>query len=154
MEANVEDVMDTDVPQVPATMKVRELADLIATRDPKYVRYHAFVVTDGDGQLTGIVTHGDVLRALEENQDDNMSVLEAGTRDPIVTHPDELLYDAAGKMLRAGVGRLPVVSRQNSKEIVGYLNRSGVLSARLKRMHEEGHREPGWLTAWRGKAIS
>jgi H+/Cl- antiporter ClcA len=154
MEVNVEDVMDTDVPQVPATMKVRELADLIATRDPKYVRYHAFVVTDGDGQLTGIVTHGDVLRALEENQDDNMSVLEAGTRDPIVTHPDELLYDAAGKMLRAGVGRLPVVSRQNSKEIVGYLNRSGVLSARLKRMHEEGHREPGWLTAWRGKAIS
>jgi len=40
-----------------------------------------------------------------------------------------------------GVGRLPVVSRDDSKQVVGYLNRSGVLSARLKRMHEEGHRE-------------
>jgi CIC family chloride channel protein len=151
MELNVEEVMDREFPQVPATMKVKELGDLIATRDPKYVRYHAFVVTDHDGLLAGIVTHGDVLRALEEG-DDNMNVLEAGGRNLVVTYPDELLYDAAGKMLRAGVGRLPVVSRENHKKVVGYLNREGVLSARLKRMHEEGHREPGWLTAWRKNA--
>ncbi len=100
MEMNVEDVMDLDIPQVPDTMKVRELADLIATRDPKYVRYHAFVIADHEGRLAGIVTHGDVLRALEESHDENMSVLEAGAKDVVVTHPDELLYDAAGKMLQ------------------------------------------------------
>jgi hypothetical protein len=55
-------------------------------------------------------------------------------------------------MLRAGVGRLPVVRREDPKTVVGYLNRSGVLSARLKRIHEEGHREPGWLTVWRNNA--
>lgn len=152
MEMNVEDVMDRDIPQVPSTMKVRELADLIATRDPKYVRFHAFVVTDRDGKLAGIVTHGDVLRALEETHDENMTVLDAGGRNLVVTYPNERLYDAAGRMLRAGVGRLPVVSREDPKQLVGYLNRSGVLSARLKRMHEEGHREPGWLTAWRKNA--
>jgi CIC family chloride channel protein len=149
MEVNVEEVMDREVPQVPATMKVKELGDLIATRDPRYVRYHAFVVTDEAGKLAGIVTHGDVLRVLGENRDENMNVLDAGARNVVVTYPNELLYDAAGKMLRAGVGRLPVVSREDPKKVVGYLNRSGVLSARLKRMHEEGHREPGWLTAWR-----
>jgi H+/Cl- antiporter ClcA/CBS domain-containing protein len=153
MEMNVEDVMDRDIPQVPDTMKVRELADLIATRDPKYVRYQAFVITDNRGKLAGIVTYGDVLRALEESHDENMGVLEAGAKEVVVTHPDELLYDAAGKMLRAGVGRLPVVSREDPKKVVGYLNRSGVLSARLKRMHEEGHREPGWLTAWRSNKL-
>ena len=98
------------------------------------------------------MTHGDVLRALEESHDENMKVLEAGAKELVVTYPDELLYDAAGKMLSAGVGRLPVVSREDHKKVVGYLNRAGVLSARLKRMHEEGHREPGWLTAWRKNA--
>ncbi len=149
MELNVEDVMDREIPQVASSMKVRELGDLIATRDPRYVRYHGFVVTDGEGKLAGIITQGDVLRVLEENHDENMSVLDAGARELVVTHPDELLYDAAGKMLRAGVGRLPVVSRDDPKQVVGYLNRAGVLSARLKRMHEEGHREPGWLSVWR-----
>jgi len=141
-------VMETDVPQVPATMKVRELGDLIATHDPKYVRYHGFAVLDAEGKLAGLITHGDVLRALEE-EGGELSVLDAGGRDLVVTYPNELLYDAAGKMLRAGVGRLPVVSREDHKQVVGYLNREGVLSARLKRMHEDGHREPGWLHGWR-----
>jgi H+/Cl- antiporter ClcA len=56
MELNVEDVMEQDVPQVPATMLVRELGDLIATRDPKYVRYQGFVVTDSEGKLAGLIT--------------------------------------------------------------------------------------------------
>jgi CIC family chloride channel protein len=153
MELNVEDVMEQDVPQVPVTMKVRELGDLIATRDPNYVRYHGYVVMDGDGKLAGVITHGDVLRALEENGDE-MSVLEAGTRNLVLTYPNELLYEAAGKMLRAGVGRLPVVSREDHRQVVGYLNREGVLSARLKRIHEEGHREPGWLQTWRGRSVA
>src|SRR5512146_2062659 len=103
---------------------------------------------DDKGQLAGIITQGDVLKAMEESRDENQTVLEAGGRNLVVTYPDELLYDAAGRMLRAGIGRMPVVSREDSKKVVGYLNREGVLSARLKRMHEEGHREPGWLTAW------
>jgi H+/Cl- antiporter ClcA/CBS domain-containing protein len=152
MEMNVEDVMERDVPQIPAAMKVRELGDLIATRDPKYVRYHGFVVLDTEGKLAGLITHGDVLRALED-QGGDMAVLDAGARNLVVTYPNELLYDAAGKMLRAGVGRLPVVSREDPKQVVGYLNRAGILSARLKRMHEEGHREPGWLHGWRGKKM-
>lgn len=148
MELNVEDVMEHDVPQVPATMKVKELADLIASRDPKYVRFHGFVVVD-EGRLAGIITQGDLLKAMEESHDESLTVLEAGGRNLVVTYPDELLYDAAGKMLRAGIGRMPVVSREDPKKVLGYLNREGVLSARLKRMHEEGHREPGWLTTWK-----
>jgi CBS domain-containing protein len=149
MEVNVEDVMEQDIPKVPTTMTVRELGDLIASRDPAYTKYHAFVILDENQQLRGIVTHGDVLRALEQNHDEKLTVLEAGAREVVVTHPNELLYDAAGKMLRAGVGRLPVVTREDPKHVVGYLNRAGVLSARLKRIHEEGHRETGWMGGWR-----
>ena len=53
MEMDVEDVMDRDIPQISDTMKVRELADLIATHDPRYVRYHGFVIIDQQGKLAG-----------------------------------------------------------------------------------------------------
>jgi CIC family chloride channel protein len=48
-------------------------------------------------------------------------------------------------MLRNGVGRLPVVSREDPHRVVGYLGRSGIMAARLKRLEEEHVREPGWF---------
>jgi len=48
-------------------------------------------------------------------------------------------------MLRANVGRLPVVKREDPKQVVGYLGRSGVLAARMRRLEEEFVREPGWV---------
>jgi hypothetical protein len=49
------------------------------------------------------------------------------------------------KMLQNDVGRLPVVSRTNPAELVGYLSRAGVLSVRRRRFHEEYVREQGWI---------
>jgi CBS domain-containing protein len=74
-----------------------------------------------------------------------MSVLEAGTRDVVVTYPDELLHDAAAKMLRSNIGRLPVVDRNHSRRILGYLGRPGIMAARLRRLEEEHVLEPGWI---------
>jgi CIC family chloride channel protein len=149
MEVNVADVMDKDVPTVTAAMQVGDLAERIARREPEYIRHQSFLVLDGDNKLAGIITRGDILRTLEEGGGGEVSVLQASTTDLVVTHPDELLYDAAGKMLRAGIGRLPVVDRDDPKTPVGYLGRSGILSARLKRMHEEGVRERGWMASFR-----
>ena len=59
------------------------------------------------------------------------------------TDPDEILYEAIGKMVRNDIGRLPVVSRDNSSKALGYLGRAAVMTARLHRMNEEHEREPG-----------
>ena len=74
-----------------------------------------------------------------------MTVLEAGSPNPIVTYPNEVLYDAAARMLRAKVGRLPVASWEEPGKPVGYLGRSQVMAARLRRLEEEYVREPGWM---------
>jgi CBS domain-containing protein len=100
---------------------------------------------DGDGKLTGLITFGDILHALEQDPAGSMSVAEAGSKGLVVTYPDELLYDAAGKMLRHRVGRLPVVQREDPTKLLGYLGRSGIMAARLRRLEEEHVREPGWI---------
>jgi hypothetical protein len=48
-------------------------------------------------------------------------------------------------MLRFDIGRLPVVDRADDRKIVGDLGRSGILAARLRRLHDEHVREPGWI---------
>ena len=63
----------------------------------------------------------------------------------IVTYEDETLAQAADKLLRHDIGRLPVVERANPREIVGYLGRPNIMAARLRRMEEEHVREPGWI---------
>jgi CBS domain-containing protein len=81
-----------------------------------------------------------------------MSVLEAGSRNVVVTFPDEALHDASEKMLRYNIGRLPVVDRADERRVVGYLGRPGILAARLRKFEEESVREPGWFRGFRKKA--
>jgi len=142
----VGEVMDGNVPTIQASMKVSELSDRLAHRDPYLTRRQGTPIVDDEGRLAGIITRGDVVRALEEQGQNGMTVLEAGSRELIVTYPDELLYEAVSKMLRNDIGRLPVVSRKNPRELLGYLGRAAVMAARLKQHEEEHVREPGWLT--------
>ena len=74
-------------------------------------------------------------------------MLEAGSRNLVVTYPDEILHDAVSKMVRNDIGRLPVVSRENPRQLLGYLGRASVMTARLRRHEEEHVREPGWMSS-------
>ncbi len=144
-QVSVGEVMAKNVATIPATMKVSELADRIAKGDSELTRHQAVPIVNGEGHLVGIITRGDVLRAVESNKDGDTTVLEAGSRALVVGYPDESVYQAVDKMLRNSVGRLPIVSREDPRKLVGYLGRSGVLEARLRRFREEYEREPGWL---------
>src|SRR5262249_20868376 len=133
-----------DLPVIPASMKVSELSDLIARHDPQVAKYQGTLIVDETEKLVGIITRGDVVRALE-NEVNGGTVAEAGTRNLIVAYPDEILHDAVVKMVRNDIGRLPVVSRRSPHRLVGYLGRAAVMTARLRRVEEEHQRESGWL---------
>ncbi len=145
MGLRVSEAMDRQPPKIAASMKLAEFSDRIANRDPRLSRRQGTIIVDDAGALAGIITRGDVVRAIEQFDDPNLTVIQAGSRNMIVTYPDEILYEAIEKMLRHDIGRLPVVSRENSREVVGYLGRAAVMTARLHRMKEEQEREPGWL---------
>jgi CBS domain-containing protein len=62
-----------------------------------------------------------------------------------VTYPDELISEAAAKMLQFEVGRLPVVDHADERRVLGYLNRAAIMAARMQRLRDEHMREQGWL---------
>jgi len=145
-QATVAETMEKDPPVIAAGTRVAEVAERIARHDPAVARYEALLILD-NGKLAGIVTRGDILRALDKDRAGSMTVEEAGSTKLIVTYPDELVAEAAAKLLSFNIGRMPVVDRADEKKVVGYLNRATILAARTRRMRDESFREPGWLHA-------
>ena len=105
------------------------------------------LIVDDEGNLAGIITRGDLVRALEKSPD-GYTVLEAGSRHLIVAFPDEILHEAVTRMVRHDIGRLPVVRRDNPQQLLGYLGRASIMTARLRRHEEENQRERGWRQAF------
>jgi len=145
-QATVGETMDKDAPFIAADTKVGVLAERIGQHDPAVIRRQALLILDAAGKLAGIITRGDVMRALDKDSSGAMTVQEAGKTHLVVTYPDELVSEAAAKLLRFDIGRLPVVDRADERKVVGYLGRAAILAARLRRFHDEHVMEPGWLT--------
>jgi CBS domain-containing protein len=145
-QVRVSETMDQDVPSLPPDMTVGELADRIARRDPVVCKHQGMFILDPESKLIGVITRGDIMRALDQDPSGAMKVADAGTRNVVVTYPHESLHEASAKMLRNAIGRLPVVDSSDSGRVVGYLGRPGIMAARLRRLDEEHVREPGWFT--------
>jgi len=145
----VGEVMRKDVNPIPPEMTVAELAGKMGRGEPKYNLTQGLPVVDDGGRLLGVVTQGDLLRALENNSSGETTVLDAGSRKPIVAYADEFVHDAMLRMLENNIGRLPVVSREDPQKMVGYFNRATLLDAWTRHVEEEGLREHGWVRQWK-----
>lgn len=139
----VGEVMDREIPAISAGLTVTELSALIAQGDPRVSRRQATLLLDENGELAGIITRGDIVRALQQDPAGRALAIAAGQREVVVAFPDEPLHDALERMFRHDVGRLPVVERDSPARVTGYLGRASILAARMKLHKEETIRERG-----------
>lgn len=114
-------------------------------------RHQGFPVVDGRGELVGVVTQRDVLT----EQAGTISIRHLVRRPPAVVFEDSSLREAADHMVTEGVGRLPVVSRQAPRKVLGILTRSDLLDAHRSRIDAGKRREQALAAAMRrgGPAI-
>jgi CBS domain-containing protein len=139
----VSDVMDPKAPTILESTPVSVLSDRIAKGDPDLAKRQATLVVDPSGNLVGIITRGDIVKALSEGTAKTKTVLQAAGKELEVAYPDETLQSAIGKMLKREVGRLPVVEHSSERRILGYIGRADILAARMKIHEEEELRERG-----------
>ena len=105
--------------------------------------HQGFPVLDSDGLLVGVVTRRDLVDSSRSGTELLGSIV---TRLPAVVFEDNTLRDAADHMVIEKVGRLPVVSRDNPRRLVGIVSRSDLLSAHAPRLAAatETIRAGGW----------
>jgi len=145
-QVTVNEVMERDVEGIHALTPVGELARRIGEGDPLLTRYEGQPLLNDEGELVGVITRGDILRALQLGTvSPDMPALDVGTEPPIVAYPDETVSDAVNRMVRHNIGRLPVVSREDPDRLVGWLGRAHAMRARLRRIEDEHVRDSGWL---------
>ena len=145
----VGEVMRRDVQPVLQEMTVAELVESANGSKPLVNLAEGLPIVAKDGRLVAIVTQSDLLRAFEKDPEGKLTVADAGSASLVVAYPDEPVADALHRMLQHNIGRLPVVSREEPRRMVGYLIRSSILSAWTRQLQEEGVREHGWLARWR-----
>ncbi|HLX72643.1 MAG TPA: chloride channel protein [Verrucomicrobiae bacterium] len=139
----VGEVMDANPPVAPATMTVGELSSRIAQGNTALSKRQGTLLLDAENNLAGIVTRGDLLKALQQDPTGQRLLVQVGSSKPIVAYADEPLNEAINRMLKNNIGRLPVVDRANPRLAVGYIGRSNVMAARTRSLEEEELREGG-----------
>ena len=141
----VGEVMDKNPPVIPGSMSLLELSDRIARHDPAVSSHEGMFIVDDKQHLTGIITRGDVLHALAQSNRTGTTVAAAGSSNVIITYADDLLFEAANKMLLNNIGRLPVVTRKDPRRVVGYIGRRNLMAGRLRHYEDEHVRERRFL---------
>jgi H+/Cl- antiporter ClcA len=148
---SVADVMATDVVAVPASLPARALlADYFLGGRPK--QHQGYPVVDASGELVGVVTRSSLLegwmyavikgaQGQAQPAMDVIIVYDLIHRDPITVQPWESCRTAAERMAQAGVGRLPVVSPEDPRKVIGMVTRSDLLKPRARTVEEELKRE-------------
>ena len=105
--------------------------------------HQGFPVLDDANELVGVVTRRDLLAAHPPERTVG-SILH---RRPAVVYEDSTLRDAADHMVIEKVGRLPVVTREHPRTVVGIVTRSDLLAAHAPRLKAERTRATPWKGA-------
>lgn len=123
----VDEVMDEEVYTISNDINLEQLSKEF------YLSHHnGLVVLDNDKKLWGIVTISDLEKALENQRSmKNTLVSEIATQKDrlLVTYSDETIGDALNRMSFPGVGRLPVVSRDDPAHLIGIIRRDDIVNA-------------------------
>jgi H+/Cl- antiporter ClcA/CBS domain-containing protein len=102
-------------------------------------QHHGFPVVDSEGRLLGVVTRRELL---DTSHAPLLAIEQLINRAPAVAFEDSSLREAADLMVSQNVGRLPVVSRAQPRQVVGILTRSDILSAHGRRLTENAPAQP------------
>jgi H+/Cl- antiporter ClcA/CBS domain-containing protein len=110
--------------------------------------HQGFPVVDAAGLLVGVVLRRELL---DPAADVAAPVATLVRGAPVVTYEDSSLREAVEHLVRAGVGRLPVVRRDAPRRVVGVLTRSDILGAHQHGM-DETQEAQRTLRGWRARA--
>ena len=120
----VGEVMQTDVTPLHELDSLSSAADIFLR-----TRHHGLPVVNHGGELIGILTVQDIERVQTNGGIVNQTVGDACTRELLVTYPDETIGTALRRMGARDIGRLPVVARDQPRQLIGVLRRTDLVRA-------------------------
>ncbi|MHB1273659.1 MAG: chloride channel protein [Rhodanobacter sp.] len=142
----VRDACSRDVISLQASRRISDVRVWLGA-DVMEAKHQGFPVLDESGRLAGVVTRRDLLNGKVSV---DASVGSLIRRPPLVVEESHSLREAADHMVESGVGRLVVVSAEDSDRMIGIITRGDLLAAHAQRLREArnstrhfGRKQPG-----------
>ncbi len=123
----VNEVMARDIHTITKDINLKGLSRVF-----NKTRHHGIAILDEQGKLYGMVTITDLEQAIHNGMAlSKTTVAEIGTpyENLAVIYPDESIGDALNKMSQRGFGRLPVISRNDPKHLLGLIQRRDLVAS-------------------------
>jgi len=120
----VGEVMQKDVTRLSESDTLAAASDILLT-----TRRHGLPVVNASGELIGIFTLQDLDRAQNDANSVAKTVGQVCTRDLLLAYPDETIDLALRRLSERDLGRMPVVARDNPRQLLGMLRRNDIVRA-------------------------
>jgi CIC family chloride channel protein len=124
----VKEAMTRDYPTLTTKMTVNQIITQL-----KQTGHRGFPVVDEEGNFFGVLTEINFSRRLEtEATDKKLTAGDIAEQNPFVAYPDQTL----GRLMDAieeSEARIPVLSRENPKQLLGVIGRHELLSTYRKK---------------------
>ncbi|TAM59598.1 MAG: CBS domain-containing protein [Rhodanobacter sp.] len=131
----VRDACSRDVVSLQANQRIAQVR-LWLEANVMEAKHQGFPVLDASGRLTGVVTRRDLLNGKVAG---DASVGSLIRRPPLLVEESHSLREAADHMVESAVGRLVVVSADDSGRMIGIITRGDLLAAHAQRLREARH---------------
>lgn len=95
-------------------------ADNLAALERLGRKHHGYPVLDDSQQLCGMIMHHELLEHVEHGLDTPLAEL-LQKQSVVSVNPDTSIRDAASVLIQKDVLQVPVVSRKNSRKLLGFL---------------------------------
>jgi CBS domain-containing protein len=131
----VRDACSRDVVSLQASQRIADVR-LWLEASVMEAKHQGFPVLDQSGRLAGVVMRRDLLNGKVAG---DASVGSLIRRPPLVVEENHSLREAADHMVESSVGRLLVVSADDSGRLIGIITRGDLLAAHAQRLREARH---------------
>jgi CIC family chloride channel protein len=122
---HVKEIMSHRVETIPEGWGLEKMADKIFKS-----KFNSFPVLDADNKLAGILSFNDYSEALFDDDLKHLVVAKDLATPRVVTvSADDTLYTALAKISRKDFATLPVVSADDSGQLVGIVSRRDIIGA-------------------------
>jgi CIC family chloride channel protein len=122
---SVKDVMNPAVETIAESLSLREFAEKISK-----TKYNSFPVVNNKDELKGVLSFLDYNTTfLNEDLKDLVVVKDLATEDVVTISVDDNIYNALEQITLRDFSILPVVSPNNSLQLLGVLTRKDILDA-------------------------
>jgi CBS domain-containing protein len=121
------DIMSIDIEAAKENATVTEIGTRLILRS-----INGMPIINDDGQVIGILTIIDILRAIKDNENiDSLQARDIMTKNPAVIKQETDIMDIIDIMDKKGIEMIPVIDEEKDGRLIGVVSRKDIIEEKF-----------------------